>query len=121
MARVAVPVSTLAAYGGKALDITWTAGSGDNHAVTHPGGKDIVLMIKNASGAPITTTILAVASPRTLQMAENLTVATAAGKESFVAIPAVGYDQGAGVVHVNLSAHANLSLYALKVTDTPTP
>jgi hypothetical protein len=119
MARTAITVQTAAAYGGKIEDATLTAGDATNDMqFTHPGG-DVILFVKNGHTSPITVTVVAVASPASRQMATDIALATTNAKESFCVIPDQGYNQGAGVVHLDMTVDTNLSLAVVKATPSP--
>jgi len=119
MARSAITVQTAGAYGGELEDITLTsADAANNMQFTHPGG-DVLLFIKNGHSAPLDVVLKAVASPRTFNMAEDLTISTTNAKESVCAIPDRGYNQGSGVVHLDIATDTNLKLAVIKLTATP--
>lgn len=121
MARSAITVQTCAAYGGSvanASDNRDAADATNDHQFTHPGGT-VLLQIDNGSGGDLIALIKGVASPATFNRAVDVSVTTSTGKSSVVAIPEWGFDQGNGVVHIDIDADTSsyLSVYAL----TPTP
>ncbi len=119
MARTAIAVQSIAAYGGELEDITWTAGDAANdHEFVHPGGTVIVLF-KNGHTAPIDAVIKGVASPRTFNRATDVTVSTTNAEESAFACPDKGFDQGSGVVHIDLTTDTNFEIAVIKAAETP--
>jgi len=118
MPRTSIPVQTCAAFGGKIQDIVYTAGDDVNkHQIAHPGG-ELLLWIKNADAAPHDVVLKSVASPRSLNRTADVTITTTNAKESVVCIPLVGYDQGGGVVHVDLADDTSMSFACFKLTPT---
>ena len=118
MARTAIAVQTGAAFGGKIQDVALTAGDATNdHQFVHPGG-DVLLFVKNADAAPHDVVVKAVASPRTFGRATDITISTTNAKESVCVIPDKGFDQGAGVVHLDLTVATGMSLAVFKLTPT---
>ena len=119
MARTAIPVQTTNPYGGKIEDISYTAGDATNdHEFAHPGG-DVLVLIKNGSGGSIDTTLVGVASAKTFNRATDVTISTGAGEESVVVVPSSGFDQGSGVVHLDLTTDTSMEFAVVKPTATP--
>jgi hypothetical protein len=116
MARTAITVQTAAAFGGKVEDVTWTAAdAANNMQFTHPGG-DVVLLIQNGHSGPLDVVLNAVASARTFNMAEDITISTTNAEVSACVIPDQGFDQGSGVVHLDIATDTNLELAVIKPT-----
>lgn len=121
MARTAIPVTTLAAYGGKDEDTNFTdADSVNNHEISHPGKRDLILVLKNTSAGPLSVDLIGAPSNRTFNRTADITVNVATNEVSFVAIPKQGFIQSVdGKVHVDTAAAATLKLAVIDVTPTP--
>jgi hypothetical protein len=120
MARTSITVQTLAAFGGKVEDVTMTAGDATNDmSFAHPGGQGCFLTIDNGDASPQVTTINAVATQKTFNMATNITVTTAAGARSYVAIPPTGFTQSDGTVQIDMTSDTSLTLAVLSITPSP--
>ncbi len=120
MARTDITVQTLSAYGGKVEDLTLTAGDATNDmSFTHPGGQACFLFIKNGHTSPITVDMIAVAGPKTFQMAQNVSIATTNAKESMVGVPPVGFTQSDGKVHLDMTVDTNLELAVFTMSPSP--
>ena len=59
-ARVEIPIQALSPNGGSDTEVTLTAGDASNHHYFSNNGKTI-LLVKNASGGPLTVTVSSVA------------------------------------------------------------
>lgn len=118
MPRTAIPVQTAAAYGGKLEDITMTLVDNPNgNEFVHPGG-DALLIVANPTAGPLNVVVQSVASGGTFNREGDVTITTAATPNiSVMAIPDRGFDQGAGVVH--LDPDALLTVAIIKMTATP--
>jgi len=118
MARVAIPVQTAAAFGGKIEDIGYTNDDGSGElSFVHPGGTVLVLM-NNGSGGGVAVSLLGTASRRTFNRATDVTITTAAGELSVVGVPDVGYDQGGGVVHLDLSTTPTMGFAVVRAAPS---
>ena len=117
MAVTAIPVQTFDAYAGKIEDISFTAATTDNHTVAHSGG-DILILVNNGSAGSLDVVLVGVASPRTFDMASDITISTGASEISGFVIPDVGFSTS-GSVSITVADASSLSLAAFKLTTTP--
>jgi hypothetical protein len=121
MARSSITVQTCAAFGGAVADAQDNRDAADatnDHSFVHPGG-EVLLVIENGSGGDLTALIKGVASPATFNRAVDTTVVTSTGKFSVVGIPDRGFDQGGGVVYIDIDADTSSYLSVYKITPTP--
>jgi hypothetical protein len=123
MAKTPINVVQLEAYGGFSQSFTYTAADLSNQMeVRHPGGDGVFLLIQNADSASHSIQVLGASNARTyLKTSANYTeIATAAGEYSIAPLPLAGYDQGGGVVHVDiLVSDTDLNLVVFKMSATP--
>lgn len=118
MARVSIPVQTAAAFGGKIEDIAYTNDDGAGElSFVHPGGTVIVLM-NNGSGGSVAVTLAGTASRRTFDRATDETITTGAADQSVVAVPDVGFNQGGGVVHLDLSTTPTMGFAVIRAASS---
>lgn len=124
MPRTSITVQSLAAFGGKDEDITYTsADAANNMDFTHPGNRDVFVIVKNKHSSPQTAVVNGVASNKTFQRASDITITTAAGdsadKESLMAVPVEGFTQTDGVVQIDIADDTALSLAVFQISPTP--
>jgi len=119
MARTAITVQTIPAYGNPLEDISWTAADATNdHQFVNDGRS--LLLIKNGHTSPITTTVVGVANIRTYNAAPSIDIATTNAKESIAGpFPTDAFNQAGGIVHIDLTADTNLELAVVSITPTP--
>jgi hypothetical protein len=120
--RVSLTVQPLAKYGEGLDDVIFTAASADNHTLANDG--ETIIVVMNLNAATRTVTANGVACPRTGGDAKSATITVPAGNLT-AQIGILGpfdqaaFNQASGVVNIDCSATADLSLAAVKITKTP--
>jgi hypothetical protein len=112
--RINVPITPVAGIGAGAA-ITPVAGNALNHKVLNQVGSRVLVFVVNGSGAPILATLVKVT--QTVH-ADSIATSVINGKTyMFGPLPASLYTQPSGdelgYIQVDLSAFANVSLYAI--------
>jgi uncharacterized protein YbjT (DUF2867 family) len=112
--RINVPITPAAGIGAGA-DITLVAGNALNHKALNQVGSRVLVLVVNHSGSPITATLKEVV--QTVH-ADDIATSVPDGKTYvFGPCPASLYTQPSGdelgYIQVNLSAFANVDLYAI--------
>ena len=79
MAATVLTVASIPRYGEGLTDVAWQSADADN-TNSFPNDGNTLLLVNNGSGASITVTISAPASPRTVNTALSKTTTVAAGK-----------------------------------------
>lgn len=120
MARTAIPVVDLPAYGVSVDDFSTTTGDDvNNMQISHPGGS-LVLYIENTTGTARPVVLKGVASQYTFNRATDVTYSCVAYSQNIVVIPDRGFDQGDGVVHLDIASYGtSLQFAAFRVILTP--
>jgi hypothetical protein len=119
MARGVLTVQTIPAYGGKISNVAMTAASADHHEFVNDG-KTFILAL-NTNGATRDVTISAVASVRNCNHATSTvaTVPITTGVSLLGPFPQEVFNQSDGLVHLDTSAQAGLTLAAFTYLPTP--
>lgn len=123
MPRTNIPITQLAAFGGKDEDITYTALDATNEMeFVHPS-RDCLLIIKNKHTSAQVSTLISVGDVRTFNRTGDITLTTAAGdtadKETLVTVPTVGFTQSDGKVDLDVTADTAASAAVIEMLPTP--
>lgn len=111
MAREALTPITTSRSG---VALAYTAAIADGHSFAN-SGQDVVLFVKNGSGAPVNVTV---DIPKVVDgvAMTDLVVAVAAGATRIIGpFPKGLYNQSGNVVHVDYSATASVEVAAVKL------
>ena len=118
-ARNVLTVQTIPAYGGKIDNVSMTAGSADNHEFANDGRT--FLLALNTNGATRTVTVVGVACVRNCNHAIDTvaTVPITTGVSLLGPFDPAAFNQSDGLVHVDLSATAGVTIAAFNYLTTP--
>ena len=120
MARTNIAIQTLAAYDGFLQPIVYTAADATNDMkITHPGGDGVFLLVWNDHATADTeVTLVGVANARTYYKVTNTVSTTGDGEFSLIPLPLANYDQGDGLIHVDIDVSVDVYVVVFKMHPT---
>lgn len=112
MARETLEVQEVGLDG---LELTTQAATAEGCAIPAAAGDETILYVNNGSGADVTVTLVATGYAYGVPL-EDVEIEVTAGEARYISkMHPAAFGQSTGLIHVNYSAHTDVTVAAFKV------